>query len=409
MMRLLLGLALIVAISAQQAQAQAQVCEDLFKRETQIEGLGVQSPEAARAAEAADAASLAESVRAAEAVQAAMRERESLPLQHRLATTLTTIGYNGTPGLTEKTISEKGEIVLGLKNHSDPNGSTILAAYKLNTQLSPLVFRLAKLSSLDAKGNVVEVSTAPFDPETGMLRAELEARPDIAAIRSQLMLSLEADVTAEIRAGAKWLAFMQPHEFRALVADAPRSVLKLKLVGEKRRLLEFFRERVGRKVFDFIILGTVMSGASWFTNYIFADEQDATADVRQNIVTSMIREIAKLESTTGELPVAEREWLFTQIARATAKKAIEQSKQRTGLETSDYQMISNLDTGSVVYWLRDRRSGQIYLSAVRGLELDRADLKAALKTQVMVEISPVAAPTIYAVLKSQFGLAGRGK
>ncbi len=373
MIRALAGLLMLTT-----TLAQAQVCEDLFKRDL---------------------------VDIRTKVSQAMLERQSFPLEKRLAQTLAAVGQNGSPRLVAKTLIEKGELVLGF---AGADGVTILAEYRLNAQKNPPVFRLAKLSSLDAKGNEVEISKTPFDSATGELRYELETRPDISAIRSQLMLSLEADVTAAIRASAPWLTLIEPHEFRSLVADIPTSIGRLKVVGQKRRLMVFFNDRIGRKVFDFVILGAVVSGTNALTAYLSSDDQDAAAAVRQDAMMSMLREVSKLESMRGELPASEREWLFTQIADATKRKAFE-SKKSSNMRASNFQMLSNLDTGYLVYWLRDRQTGRVYLSAVSGLELNRADLGAGLKAQVLVEILPNVTPKTFAAISAELDQSVRAK
>lgn len=373
MIRFLVGLMLLTA-----SLTQAQVCEDLFKRDL---------------------------VDIRTKVSQAMLERQSLPLEKRLAQTLAAVGQNGSPRLVAKTLIEKGELVLGL---ADADGVTILAEYRLNAQKNPPVFRLAKLSSLDAKGNEVEISKTPFDPTTGELRYELETRPDISAVRNQLMLSLEADVTAAIRASAPWLTHVEPHEFRSLVAETPLTISKLKVVGQRRRLMVFFNDRIGRKAFDFLILGAVVSGTNALTSYLSSDDQDAASAIRQDAMTSMLREVSKLEARRGELPVNERAWLFVQISEATKRKAFE-GKKNSNVKASHFQMISSLDTGYLVYWLRDRQTGRVYLSAVSGLDLNKTDVGVVLKTQVLIELLPNITPKAYAAMSGEFDQVGRLK
>ncbi|MBK7891651.1 MAG: hypothetical protein IPJ84_12680 [Bdellovibrionales bacterium] len=372
MIRFLAGLFLLTTTFAQ-----AQVCEDLFKRDL------------------VDTRTL---------VSQAMLERQSLPLEKRLAQTLAAVGQNGSPRLVAKTLIEKGELVLGL---AGADGVTVLAEYRLNAQKNPPVFRLAKLSSLDAKGNEVEISKTPFDSTTGELRYELETRADISAIRTQLMLSLEADVTAAIRASAPWLTLVEPHEFRALVGEASISIGKLKMVGQKRRLMVFFNDRIGRKAFDFLILGAVVSGTNYLTSYLSNDERDAVTAVREDVVTSMLGEVSKLEAKTGELPARERDWLFVQITEATKKKAFE-NKKGSNVKAASVQMLSNLQT-DLVYWLRDRQTGRIYLAGVTGIDLNHADAGIGLKTQVMIEILPIQTPKTFAAINAQFGPSDRSK
>lgn len=373
MNHLLIGLIFLTA-----SFVQAQVCEDLFKRD------------------------LAE-VRTR--VSQSMLERESLSLEKRLVQTLAAVGLNGSPRLVAKTLIEKGELVLGL---AGADGATILAEYRLNAQKNPPVFRLAKLSSLDAKGNEVEISKTPFDSTTGELRYEIESRSEISAVRTQLMLSLEADVTAVIRASAPWLTHVEPHEFRSLVGESSISFNQLRLNGQRRRLAVFFNDRFGRKVFDFVILGAVVSGANTLTTYLNGDDRDSSAAIRQEAMSAMLREVSKLEAKRGELPFAERQWLFTQIAEVTKRKAFESGKS-SSVKASDFQMLSSLDTGYLVYWLRDRRTGRVYLSGISGLELETPERGVNLKAQVLVEIVPGITPKTFSVVSSELDQSSRVK
>lgn len=368
----------LVAMALTSTFAQAQVCEDLFKRDL---------------------------VDVRTKISQAMLERQSLPLEVRFAQTLAAVGLNGAPRLVAKALVDKGEIVLGL---AGADGVTVLAEYRLNAQKNPPVFRLAKLSSLDAKGNEVEISKTPFDSSTGELRYELETRPDISAVRTKLMLSLEADVTAAIRASAPWLTHVEPHEFRALIGDSAVSVGKVKMIGQRRRLAMFFNDRIGRKIFDFVILGAVVSGTNALTNYLSDEAQDSAATIRQDAMMAMLREVSKLEEKRGELPVSEREWLFAQIGEATKRKAFESNKS-SSKKASQFQMIANMDTGYLVYWLRDRQTGRIYLSGVSGLDMNKSDMGVALKTQVLVEILPSVTPKAYAAIGAELDQVSRLK